>query len=207
MLFISLRKLSFIPSLLRIFAKNICCIFQVFLCIRWDDPELFASLAAFCPDEASVWGWSLKSLQSCPTLCEPMDCSPRGSSVHRILRARILVRVAVPSSRGCSRPRDQIHISRGPCNAGGLLTTEPPGKPFLSLTAEFMLQEQLVPCPQWIKTAPSGDGRERSRKSFLFLCISTVLLTQVCTRWAFLRACRGVSVGRVYEKMHTPRAV
>ena len=141
------------------------------------------------------------------TLCEPMDCSPRGSSVHRILRARILVRVAVPSSRGCSRPRDQIHISRGPCNAGGLLTTEPPGKPFLSLTAEFMLQEQLVPCPQWIKTAPSGDGRERSRKSFLFLCISTVLLTQVCTRWAFLRACRGVSVGRVYEKMHNPRAV
>ena len=36
-LFISLRKFSFIPSLLRIFAKNICCISQVFSCIHWDD--------------------------------------------------------------------------------------------------------------------------------------------------------------------------
>ena len=41
-----------------------------------------------------------KSLQSCPTLCNPMDCSPPGSSVHGILQARILERVAMPSSRG-----------------------------------------------------------------------------------------------------------
>ena len=31
-----------------------------------------------------------KSLQSCPTLCDPMDCSPPGSSAHGILQARIL---------------------------------------------------------------------------------------------------------------------
>ena len=41
-----------------------------------------------------------KSLQSCPTLCDPMDCSPPGSSVRGILLARILERVAVPSSGG-----------------------------------------------------------------------------------------------------------
>ena len=41
-----------------------------------------------------------KLLQSCPTLCEPMDCSPPGSSVHEILQARILEWVAMPSSRG-----------------------------------------------------------------------------------------------------------
>ena len=40
-----------------------------------------------------------KLLQSCPTLCDPMDCSPPGSSVRGILQARILEWVAMPSSR------------------------------------------------------------------------------------------------------------
>ena len=48
-----------------------------------------------------------KSLQLCPTLCDPMDYSPPGSSVHGILQARILMWVAVPSCRGSSPPRDQ----------------------------------------------------------------------------------------------------
>ena len=41
-----------------------------------------------------------QSLQSCPTLCNPMNCSPPGSSVHGILQARILEWVTRPSSRG-----------------------------------------------------------------------------------------------------------
>ena len=41
----------------------------------------------------------LKSLQLCPTLCNPMDCSPPGSSVHGTLQARVLERVAMASSR------------------------------------------------------------------------------------------------------------
>ena len=45
-----------------------------------------------------------KSLQLCPTLWDTMDCSPPGSSVHGILQARILEWVAVPSSRGSSKP-------------------------------------------------------------------------------------------------------
>ena len=40
--------------------------------------------------------------QSCPTLCNPMDCSPPGSFVHGILQARVLERVAIPFSRGSS---------------------------------------------------------------------------------------------------------
>ena len=40
-----------------------------------------------------------------------MDCSLPGSSVHGILQARILERVAIPFSRGSSRPRDQIQVS------------------------------------------------------------------------------------------------
>ena len=47
-----------------------------------------------------------KSLQSCLTLCDPMDGSLLGSSVHGILQARILEWVGMPSSRGSSRPGD-----------------------------------------------------------------------------------------------------
>ena len=50
--------------------------------------------------------------QSCPTLCNPMDCSLPGSSVHRILQARILEWVAMPSSRGSSQPRDRTKSLR-----------------------------------------------------------------------------------------------
>ena len=44
--------------------------------------------------------------QSCPTLCNPMDCSQPGSSVHGIFQARILEWVPMPSFRGSSQPRD-----------------------------------------------------------------------------------------------------
>ena len=44
--------------------------------------------------------------QSCPTLCNPMDCSLPGSSVHGIFQARVLEWVAISFSRGSSRPRD-----------------------------------------------------------------------------------------------------
>ena len=50
-------------------------------------------------------------LQLCLILCNPMDCSPPGSSVHVILQARILEWVAMPSSRGSSQLRDQTHAS------------------------------------------------------------------------------------------------
>ena len=46
-----------------------------------------------------------------PTLCDPMDCSPPDSSVHRILQAQILEWVAIPFSRGSSQPRDQTQVS------------------------------------------------------------------------------------------------
>ena len=49
--------------------------------------------------------------QSCLTLCNPVDCSPPGFSVHGILQARILDWVAISSSRGSSRPRDRTRVS------------------------------------------------------------------------------------------------
>ena len=57
--------------------------------------------------------------QSCRTLCDPMDCSPPGSSVHGILQARVLEWVAIPFSKGSSQPSNQTQVS---CIAGGFFT-------------------------------------------------------------------------------------
>ena len=67
--------------------------------------------------------------QSCLTLCDPMDCSPSGSSVHGIFQAKILEWVATCSSRGSSPARNQIHVSCVSCIGRHILTVEPPGKP------------------------------------------------------------------------------
>ena len=56
-----------------------------------------------------------KSLQSCPTLFDPMDYNPPGSSVHRILQTRILEWLAIPFSRGSSQPRDWSFVFCASC--------------------------------------------------------------------------------------------
>ena len=49
--------------------------------------------------------------QSCLTLCDPMDCSLPGSSLHGILQARVLEWIAISFSRGSSQPRDRTRVS------------------------------------------------------------------------------------------------
>ena len=68
--------------------------------------------ATFCVRKMSV-------THSCPTLCNPIDCSLQGSSLHEILQARILEWVAIPFSMGSSQPRDQTQLS---CIAGEFFT-------------------------------------------------------------------------------------
>ena len=53
----------------------------------------------------------VKVAKSCLCLCDPMDCSPPGSSVHIILQARRLEWVAIPFSGGSSWPRDWTQVS------------------------------------------------------------------------------------------------
>ena len=60
--------------------------------------------------------------QSCPTLCNPMHCSPLGSSVQGILQKRILQWVAISFSKGSSRLRDQTCVSCVSCIAGRFFT-------------------------------------------------------------------------------------
>ena len=64
--------------------------------------------------------------QSCPTLCDPMDCRLPGSSVHGILQVTILEWVAVSFSRGSSWPGIEPGSLVSPTLAGGFFTIEPP---------------------------------------------------------------------------------
>ena len=61
----------------------------------------------------------VKAAQSCLTLCNPMDCSPPGSSVHGIVQVRILEWVTIFFSWGSSQPRDQTWVF---CIAGRFFT-------------------------------------------------------------------------------------
>ena len=81
--------------------------------------------------------WSALSHFSHVQLCDPMDCSPPGSSVQGILQARILEWVAVPSSRASSRPSDRTHVSLHLLHRQvGSLPLTPPGK-FRHMVSSF----------------------------------------------------------------------
>ena len=71
-----------------------------------------------CPSLLYLMKWYLhlpsypsEVAQSCPTPCNPMDCSLPGSSIHGIFQARILEWVAISFSRGSSQPRDRSQVS------------------------------------------------------------------------------------------------
>ena len=86
--------------------------------------------------------------QSCPTVCDPMDCSLPGCSVHGILQARILEWVAISFCRGSSQPRDGTRVSH---IAGRCFT--------LWATREAPVISQMVPnkgyCSQWREVIPA----------------------------------------------------
>ena len=73
-----------------------------------------------------VWMWELfheemsEFAQSCPTLCNPTDCSLSGSSVHGIFQASVMEWIAISFSRGSSRPRNRTGVS---CIAGRFFTS------------------------------------------------------------------------------------
>ena len=71
-----------------------------------------SSLSYSLPSFLSKQLWKVKVLvtQSCPALCDPMDCRSSGSSVRGILQARILEWVTVPFPRGSSPPRDWTQV-------------------------------------------------------------------------------------------------
>ena len=86
--------------------------------------------------------------QPCLTLYDPMGCNPPGNSVHGILQAGILERVAISNSRGSSQPKDQTHIS---CIGRQILCHRPPQKPI----QRALLPLYLLPCLQGLVDALS----------------------------------------------------
>ena len=106
----------------------------------WKRWNLFATFTVHESLRSNETNWAVKTFverkvkerkkesevaQSYPTVCNPVDCSLPGSSVHGILQARTLEWVTISSSRGSSRPRDWNCVS---CTAGVFFTTEPSGK-------------------------------------------------------------------------------
>ena len=93
----------------------------------------------FFPRCMSAYSLSLLPCPVVSNLCDLMDCSPPGSSVHGIFEARILGWIAVSYSRGSSRSRDQPMSLANPALAGRFFTTIPPRKLIFLILYTYML--------------------------------------------------------------------
>ena len=93
---------------------------------KWAQEDEMTHLKNQCHRDPLVFTWNYHNivnwlcmcaelLQFCPTLCDLMDYSPPGSSVHGIFQARILEWVAISSSRGSSWPKDWTCVSYISC--------------------------------------------------------------------------------------------
>ena len=100
-----------------------------------------------------------KLLQSCLTLCEPLDCSPPGFSVYGILQARILEWVAMPSSRGSSwtQGSNPPLLQTLPCQMGSLPLI-PPGKASPCFTPSGLIGKDLLICGLQILNESDDTG-------------------------------------------------
>ena len=122
--------------------------------------------------------------KSCLTLCNSMDCSPPGTSVHGILQAGILEWVAISFSRGSSQPREQTWASSVSCIGRQgfffffffFFTTEPTGKPikcqqYHNKTVKREMDEQTS---WWSKTWPSMLISSHPSTSILSPCSCSI---------------------------------
>ena len=118
----TLLIISFLPS----FKPLLWIYFPHLLLASWDGNLDFDFQLFFPTPVFSFWKillehcWYLVA-QSCPTLCDPLDCSPPASSVHGILQARILEWAAISSSWGSSWPGDWALVSCTSCIGRGIL--------------------------------------------------------------------------------------
>ena len=105
-------------------------------------------------------------------LCNPMDCSPPGSSGHEICQARILEWDAMSSSRGSSWPRDWTLVSCAPALAGGFLPLEPPIMPTCkNLLGMYLRRQKGWPHSKNISMWHNySETRYSAEKSFYCSC-------------------------------------
>ena len=120
-----------------------------------------------------------RSLQLCTTLCDPLDYSPKGSSVHRILQARILEWVAMPSSRGSSPGIKPVSLVT-PALVGRFFNTESLGKPQQTIILSFI----YGPSPSTRIVSSMGVGI----LTVLFTAVSLVSRAVPSTQWVFSKS-------------------
>ena len=122
--------------------------------------------------------------QSWPILSYPVDCSPPGSSVPGIFPARILEWVAISSSRGSSRLRDQTHVSQVPC-----------------IDRWILYHLRHLGSPEYLYTTIFEDFCITRRRYYLFpgqrACLSAVLLCPQSNDEANFLAAPYCKIGRV----------
>ena len=109
-----------VPLVSLIFLKRslvFAVLFFSSISLHWSRRKAFLSLLAI------LWKFSLAA-HSCPTLCDPMDCSLPDSSVHGIFQARILEWRTISSFRASSQSRDRTHISCVSCRFFTTSTTK-----------------------------------------------------------------------------------
>ena len=102
---------------------------------------LIARLEILLPEECMSAQW-------CPTLCDPMDCSPPGSSVHGIPQARIWSGLPIPAPGDLPCPEIGPMSPVSPALAGRSFTTVPPGKP--SFYDNFLINETFKLPPLFV---------------------------------------------------------
>ena len=170
-------------------------------------PGLPPHLLSTLPHQAPCWGWLWSALsplltprfqckrlccaqllQSCPTLCDPVDYSPPGSSVHGILQARVLEWVAISFSRGSSQPRDRTQVS---CIAGRRFTVWATRKCSISLSRLYYVlstvlvprnhTEQNNPLPSWCSWSSQETGPD---EEYLLWLLSSSEITNWQTSWS-----------------------
>ena len=73
--------------------------------VQWQGKSISSHSLSMVGSESEV-------AQSCPTLCNPMDCSLSASAVHQIFQARVLEWIVISFSRGSSWPRNRTQVSR-----------------------------------------------------------------------------------------------
>ena len=123
-------------------------------------------------------------------LCDPLDCSPPGSSVHGIFQTRILEWVAISSSRGSSWQGDWTHVSFISCLAGGFFPTKPPGK-CKNSSCQYKLVRLEVRCfSYWMITEIPGfpnNGASliwcvctRGHHNWVCMCVCACLILPGC---------------------------
>ena len=122
--------------------------------------------------------------QLCLTLCNPMNCSPPGSSVHEILQARILEWVSSPFSRGSSQRRDQTRIL---CAAGRFFSswaTREALKPKTNFLTEGWRNrtQPLLPTPKSVLRVPQQCS-QHPRDHFLNQCPHDDILSTFQAWW------------------------